>query len=421
MKLKITLLLFLFSIGAFFSQNNEKFNFKQAAVNGNLNYFEIVEKKLSEIKNYDLSILSNKKESKHFYRWASFWKDRVSENGLFPDEKQGYFNAGILDAKGKIIQNSFQNKLSNENWTNVGPQVLPDENGYPNPPQMGRLNCFLRIQHPSDRNQDVLFVGAPNGGVWKSTNGGTSWSPKLDMVAGIGVTDIKTTPDATFANYATKPIYVSTGDYDGQHVSSIGVLKSTDGGETFSSTGLSYNESQGEILGELIVADENTVLVGAKDFIKITVDGGTTWTNIYQANIPGEYIWKLQILDNNPNAMFGALYASNPNPGKLIKSLDGGANWTTYNAPESAVEAVGFVSETKGWMGGHTTGFYETTDGGATWTNLSIGGNLNRIFVINNSVAYAAGATVYKYTTQTLNTSNTEIYRRRFSGRNCKL
>ena len=79
-----------------------------------------------------------------------------------------------------------------------------------------------------------------------------------------------------------------------------------------------------------------------------TTDGGTTWTNIYQANIPGEYIWKLQILDNNPNAMFGALYASNPNPGKLIKSLDGGANWTTYNAPESAVEAVGFVSETKG-------------------------------------------------------------------------
>ena len=146
-----------------------------------------------------------------------------------------------------------------------------------------------------------------------------------------------------------------------------------------------------------------------------TIDGGVTWSTIFQANISGEYVWKLQILDSNPDAMFGAIFASYPNPGKLIKSLDGGTTWTTYDAPESGVEAVGFISETKGWMGGHTTGFHETTDGGATWTDLSLGGNLNRIFIMNNSLAYAAGATVYKYTTETLNTNNSKIFKKDLS------
>lgn len=277
MKLKITLLLFL-SFTTVFSQKKEKFNYKKAASDGNLNYFQIIEKKKNEIKTYDLTKLSNRKEIKHFNRWVYFWKDRVDINGKFPNSNLGYYNAKILTENGKINQN-LSRSLSTETWTNVGPQNLPDPNGYSNPPQMGRLNTFLRIKHPTDRNQDVLFVGAPNGGVWKSTDGGTSWNPKLDMVAGIGVTDIKTTSDATFANYTTKPIYVSTGDYDGGNVSSIGVLKSTDGGETFVSTGLSYNESEGQVLGQLIVVDANTVLVGARDNIKITTDGGTNWTN----------------------------------------------------------------------------------------------------------------------------------------------
>jgi len=53
-------------------------------------------------------------------------------------------------------------------------------------------------------------------------------------------------------------------------------------------------------------------------------------------------------------------------------------------------------------MGGHTTGFQETLDGGQTWSDLNIGNNLNRIFIINSTTAYASGTTVYKYTEDTL-------------------
>ncbi|MFV9550161.1 YCF48-related protein [Algibacter sp. PT7-4] len=249
-------------------------------------------------------------------------------------------------------------------------------------------------------NENIGFLGTLNGAFYKTTDGGNNWSvvnitPNPNAICGIDAVGNST-------------IYGCGAYFQPAHI-----IKSTDSGNTWSYINMA---AYANALVEIKFLDElNGFAAGRNNtgaIVLKTTDGGLTWTNIYQANIPGEYVWKLQILDNNPNAIFGAIYASSPNPGKLIKSLDGGNSWDSYNAPESGVEAVGFVSETKGWMGGHTTGFHETNDGGETWTNLNVGGNLNRIFIINNSLAYAAGATIYKYTTQTLNTSNSEIYKK---------
>lgn len=257
-------------------------DYKQQAKLPEANYHQIVTETTSQFETLDMTLLENRKAKKQFNRWAYNWENRVNPDGTFPSLTQGYFNAGILDSRGHISGSSNAKIANTQIWTNVGPaQADLDNNGYPNYPQMGRLNTFLRIAHPTNTNLDVLFVGAPDGGVWKSTDGGTTWAPKLDFIAGIGVTDIKTVPGTTFANYATQPIYVSTGDYDGEHVKSIGVLKSIDGGETFSSTGLSFTLDNETLLGDLIVIDANTVFVGQSDTIKKTLDGGTTWTDAY--------------------------------------------------------------------------------------------------------------------------------------------
>lgn len=306
MKKKITLVL-LFSFAISFAQMPVRLDYQAEAKKGTLTFFQIVEQKQKEFKDLDLTVRKNLKEFKHFSRWFAFWKDRVDANGNFPSSNLGLFNAKVLNDSGKInfTTTSRKSNSANENWTNVGPQGLPEPNGYSNPPQMGRLNCLLRIKHPTDRNLDVLFVGAPNGGIWKSTDGGANWTPKLDNLAGIGVTDIKTTPDATFANYTSKPIYVSTGDYDGRNANSIGVLKSTDGGETFSSTGLSYTIDQQENLGQLIVKDENTVLVGATWDIMRTIDGGANWSVAYSPGYNGNYG---RVAINGDKAMFTGYY-----------------------------------------------------------------------------------------------------------------
>ena len=153
-------------------------------------------------------------------------------------------------------------------------------------------------------------------------------------------------------------------------------------------------------LVEVLFTDPDTGYAAGKNsmgaVVLKTIDGGVNWTVIYNGSVPGEYVWKLQRRDSG--TLFGAVESVAPNPGKLIRSLDGGNTWITTPAPESSIQAVGFVSETQGWMGGHDTGFYETTDAGASWTSTGVGSNLNRIFIVNDNLAYASGTTIYKMT-----------------------
>ena len=234
MKKSFTLLCLVFCV----LTHAQSIDYKNAPLKKGSNYYEIVNtvrQELAPLRNSTQK--SDIKKSKQFERWAFYWKDRVDANGKFPSELLGFYNAGILDSNGKINQTiAGKSNNSSENWINIGPQTVPDDNGYPNAPQMGRLTNFFRFVHPTP-SQNVLFVSAPVGGIWKSEDNGATWSPKLDFIAGIGVTDIKaSSTDAT--NPGT--IYVSTGDYDGGHIKSIGVLKSTDFGETYQSTGLSF-------------------------------------------------------------------------------------------------------------------------------------------------------------------------------------
>ena len=143
---KITLLLIiLFCQFSLFAQ----VDYKQKATEKGANYFDIVKNTRAHFQNLKSKssfALRSKKQEKQFERWAYFWKDRIGTDGKFPSATLGYYNAGILDAQGKIISVKKQ-KTQAESWVNIGPQVNPAPNGYANPPQLGRLNTFLRIKH----------------------------------------------------------------------------------------------------------------------------------------------------------------------------------------------------------------------------------------------------------------------------------
>jgi photosystem II stability/assembly factor-like uncharacterized protein len=258
---------------------------------------------------------------------------------------------------------------------------------------LGSNHYFRNIEF---LDENIGFLGTLNGKFYKTTDGGANWAeviitPNPPAICGIDAVGAST-------------IYACGAYFEPAHI-----IKSIDSGVTWTYTDMSAHANA---LVEITFLDElNGFAAGRNNtgaVVLKTNDGGATWSTIYNATIPGEYIWKLQVLESNTDAIFGSLYASTPNPGKLIKSLDGGVTWTVYNAPETDIEAVGFISETKGWMGGHNTGFFETLDGGATWTDLTIGGNLNRIFIMSNSLAYASGSSIYKYTSETLSTNTSE-------------
>lgn len=295
-------------------------DYKQANTTEGSNYHEVVKKQREQFAKQNQerrSELSTKKQRKHFERWAYYWKDRVNADGSFPHQLEGWYNAGVIDENGKLVQQQSRLTGTTEKWVNVGPQSLPEKNGYPNYPQMGRLNAFLGYEHDTDENKNVYLVGAPAGGIWKSVDGGNTWSPKLDQLAGIGVTDVKSA-SIDIDNPGT--IYVSTGDYDGTHINSIGIYKSTDFGETYTATGLTFSLNQKEITSNLAVFDDNTVVVGTKNAVKKTTDGGDNWTDVLTGEFQNVTFGRLIQYGNNVACadIYGAVYFSS----------DKGNNWS---------------------------------------------------------------------------------------------
>ncbi|MFK7780747.1 YCF48-related protein [Psychroserpens sp.] len=244
-------------------------------------------------------------------------------------------------------------------------------------------------------NENIGFIGTLNGTFFRTIDGGSNWTE---------VTNISPNPNAICGINAvgTSTVYACGAYFNPAHI-----IKSTDSGANWTYIDMS---SYANALVEVLFLDEDIGFAAGRDanggLILKTTDGGVNWIEIYNSNVSGEYVWKLQILDSDSDIMFGAISSVAPNNGKLIKSTNAGDNWTEFNSVETDIQAVGFITENHGWMGGHTTGFHETLDGGQTWTNLNVGNNLNRIFVINSNTVYASGTTVYKYTEDTLSTED---------------
>lgn len=259
---------------------------------------------------------------------------------------------------------------------------------------LGGAFYFRNIEFLDDQNG---FLGTLNNLLLKTTDGGNTWLP---------VDNITPNPNAVCGLSA---VNAQTIFGCGAFFQPAFIIKSNDAGQTWTYTNMS---DLATALVEIKFIDETTGYAGGQNTngacLLKTTDGGNSWNEIYNSGIPGEYVWKIQILENS-NVVFGAVSSVAPFLGKLIKSFDAGNSWQSFNAPETNIQALGFVSETKGWMGGHTTGFYETNDGGQTWTNTGVGNNLNRIIVLNTGLAYGCGTSVYKYSDTNLSIVDDEI------------
>ena len=244
--------------------------------------------------------------------------------------------------------------------------------------------------HPERRSTWYVAVGS--GGVWKTTNAGTTWQPIFDDQPSYSIGCITLDPNAP------DTVWVGSGEnVGGRHVGyGDGVYKSLDGGESFENVGLGASEHISRILVD--PRDSNTVYVAAqgplwssggdRGLFKST-DGGTTWNAVLAA---GPYTGVTDVLmdPRDPDVLYAATHQRLRNVAALVnggpetgihKSTDGGATWTelTRGLPEEDMGKIGLALSPQNpdvvyaaiELGNRTGGFFRSANGGASWTKKS--------------------------------------------------
>ena len=205
-----------------------------------------------------------------FKRWESFMTPRLYPSGDRSvmtnawNEYLDHFYAGPM--RGPSLPSA-----ASANWSLIGPTTsIPSGGG-----GAGRVN-FVRFD-PTTTN--TIYVGSPGGGLWKSTNSGTTWVTQTDALAVIGCTDLAINPTNTLTQY------LATGDGEAQDTYSIGVLKTTDGGTTWLPSGLTWAVTNGRVISRLLMnpQNSNTLFAATSNGVYRTINAGGAWTQIATA------------------------------------------------------------------------------------------------------------------------------------------
>jgi PKD repeat protein/photosystem II stability/assembly factor-like uncharacterized protein len=404
---------------------------------------------------------------KVFKRWEYIMRGRIARDGTKP-APDAAFNAWK-----KYPQN---NRSSSGNWLSLGPSTIPSPGpaGYEG---LGRLNVIAF--HPA--NQNKIYVGAPSGGFWFTNDNGLTWSTSTDNLPTIGISAIA----VDFANPGN--ILMGTGDRDHGDAPGMGVFKSLDGGLTWSES----KTGMGNVTVCKIVQhplNSMIFLAATTGGIFRTTNGGGTWTvtqtgnfndiclkpddpaivyaasdaNFFRSSDNGlsfvqvtsglitgqrgaiavssagpDYVYFLQSADNSgfqglyrstdaglnfttrsttPNILdwscngsgsggqgwYDLSIAADPLNAEIVyvggvdvwKSINGGTTWTINshwyggcNVPAVHADChfLGFSPVNGRLYAGNDGGIYYTSNGGTNWTDCTVGMTIGQIYKLGQS------------------------------------
>src|SRR3954451_7929757 len=196
-------------------------------------------------------------EYKMFRRWEWLVEPRAHPSGKLDLEQLAGLRAQVrksdthliakLPARSPLTPRYFQ-----ADWKPLGPSNAVGGTN------MGRVNCI----EFDPKNVNTIYLCSADGGVWKSTNGGSNWSSKSDFELTVSAADI------AIDRNNTNVVYVATGDSFGYGIPfwggtySVGVIKSVDGGTTWTPTRLIWTVAQNRTIRRLVMhpTDANIVL-----------------------------------------------------------------------------------------------------------------------------------------------------------------
>lgn len=276
-------------------------------------------------------------------------------------------------ACGPLLAQQYDPQLfSGMKWRSIGPGTG------------GRIEAVAGVPD----QPDTYYIGAVDGGVWKTTNAGLTWTPLFnhEAVASIGAIAIAPSDDNV--------IYVGTGEEAPRGDISFGdgVYKSTDGGKSWTNVGLKDTRQIARIIVDprnpdvvYVAAEGHIYGANSERGVFRSTDGGKTWQKIlYKDEQTGAI--DLAMDPGNPRILYAALWQvrrepwhlSDGGPGSgLYKSVDGGSTWqqlSGHGLPTGVLGRVG-VAVAGGSNGQRVYalieakdgGLFRSEDGGTTW------------------------------------------------------
>ncbi|GAA6170638.1 hypothetical protein NBRC116592_03080 [Colwellia sp. KU-HH00111] len=285
------------------------------------------------------------------------------------------FAFGSDDAKELIFSSKTFDAME---MRNIGPAYMS-----------GRISDIAVDQS----DPSTWYTAVASGGIWKTTNAGTTWKPIFDKQA------VFSTGDVTIDPSNSDIIWVGTGENNGgRHISfGDGVYKSTDGGDTWENMGLKKSER----ISDIIIHPTNSNIVwvsaqgplwtsGGERGLYKTTDGGKTWKQVLKTEDEWTGVTSLLIDPRNPNKLYAATWSRQRTIAAYVgtgagagihTSDDGGETWTKLKSglPKGNMGKIGMAIspmnpdvlyatiETDNRKGG----FYRSENRGASWQEMS--------------------------------------------------
>jgi hypothetical protein len=281
--------------------------------------------------------------------------------------------------------------LNTTTWTPIGPAPVTLGGVPGSQPVSGRIAAIAT----DPTNANIIYVGAWGGGVWKTTDGGSTWTPLTDGQATLTMGAIAVAPSNPSIIYAGTGTAADSGDsFYGR-----GVLKSTNGGAiwTLLTGNAGKNEFDRRTISRIVVNPTNAKIVyvavagggvnglSGNTGIWKSTDGGTTWTNTTASITTTAGFSDLVIDPKHPQILYAAAGSFNGSTvNGVYKTTNAGMTWSAAGnfpggssdgsirialAPSNVQTLYASIATT-----GFTSGLREmlkSTNGGSTWTQLS--------------------------------------------------